>query len=159
MKRCCSQPGLLLFLLGVTAWITPSALACPDADEVRVTVVAIHATDKDDKIDPKLAELAEKLKKKNPKWTGFRMGKQSHESVEVGKKAEFEFCKGQFAVITVRHGADEKNRVGLKVKCPCTGEISYTACCGKWFPVCTGCKAEKGECLIIAVMIEPCKDK
>ena len=59
----------------------------------------------------------------------------------------------------VRQGADDENKVCLKVKLPCTGEYCYKTCCGKFFPIATCHKTKKGECLFIAVMVEPCKGK
>lgn len=159
MKRSCSQPGLLLGLLTLMLCAAPLARACGDDDDVRVTVVAIHASESDTKIDHKLTELAKVIQKKYPQFTGFRLGKMNRDTVDVGKEKEFDLGDKKTVIVTVKHGCDEKDQVGLKVKIPNCGECSYTTCCGKFLPLKTCCKTEKGDCLIIAIMVKPCSGK
>jgi hypothetical protein len=137
----------------------PAARACPDEEEVTVTMVSIVATEKNNKIDPKLKELAERIKAKKPNLTGFRIDTQCCESIPVGKAMEVKMVDNQKATVTVRQAADEKNQVRLTVKAPCVGEIRYTTCCGKFFPIVTCYKCKDGDCLIVAVMVKPCKGK
>jgi hypothetical protein len=160
MKRNCSQPGLLLGLLTLILCPAPLALACGDDEELRVTVVAIYASEKDTKIDGKLTELAKVIRKKYPEFKGFQLGKLKRDDVVVGKERKFDLGDKQSAVVTVTHGCDEKDQVGLKVKVPCCfGECEYTTCCGKFLPLKTCHKTDKGECLIVAIMVKPCQGK
>jgi hypothetical protein len=139
---------------------TADARACP-GDEVQVTVVSVLATDKDDKVDKKLVQLADCIRAKKPELTGFRIGQQSREPVELGKGKEFPFADNdkRKVIVTVRHGADDNNKVGLTIKVPCCAEIDYKICCGKFFPVETCYKTKDGKCLYIAIMVQPCKGK
>ena len=57
----------------------------------------------------------------------------------------------------MRHGADSKNRVGLTMKAPLQGEIQYTTCCGKFFPIVTRYQTKDKEVLILAIRVQPCK--
>jgi hypothetical protein len=138
----------------------PSSPPCGDDDEVSVTVVAIYASEKDTTIDRKLTELAKVIRKKYPEFKGFRFGKLKRDAVDVGKEKKFDLGDKQSAVVTVTHGCDEKDQVGLKVKVPCCfGECEYTTCCGKFLPLKTCHKTDKGECLIVAIMVKPCHGK
>jgi hypothetical protein len=144
----------LVIALGVAG----RSRACP-GEEVQVTVVSILATEKNDKVDKKLTELAKRIQERRPKLTGFRIDSQCCESIAVGAAKEFEFVEKQKAIVTVRRAADENNQVKLKVELPCIGKVCYTTCCGKFFPMMTCYKTGKDECLIIAVMVRPCKEK
>jgi hypothetical protein len=148
-------------LLPVAALLVaaPLCIACPGDDDVRVTVVSILATTKDNKVDPRLEGVAKKIKEKKPELTGFRVGTQNCESCVVGKSKEFKLVDNEKAVVIVKNGADPKNQVSLRVKVPCVGEICYTTCCGKYFPIITCYTTKKGECLIVAIMVKPCHGK
>jgi hypothetical protein len=159
MKRSCSQPGLLLGLLTVILCAAPPARACGDDDEVRVTVITIYASEKDTKIDSQLTVLAKAIQKKYPEFKGFRLGKVTRESVDVGTGKEFDLGGKETAIVTVTQGCDEKDQVKLKVKMPRCGEFSYTTCCGKFFPLKTCCKTKDGDCLIVGIMVKPCSGK
>jgi hypothetical protein len=159
MRPYYSQPGILLLPLVVIFAAAGSAPACP-GDEVQVTVVSILATEKNDKVDTKLAELAKKIKERRPELKGFKIDTQCCESISVGKDKQFVFADKQKAVVTVRQAADKNNQVKLQVELPCIGKVCYTTCCGKFFPMMTCYKTkDKGECLIIAVMVRPCNEK
>ena len=160
MRPISLHPGLCLLALAVVAGVPANARACPD-EEVHVTVVSILATDKDKKIDKKLASLAKCIQAKKPELTGFTIGTQSCTSIEVGKAKEFEFAENdkRKVIVTVRHGCDEEKKVGLTIKVPCCAEIDYKTCCGKFFPVETCYKTKDGKCVFIAVMVQPCKGK
>jgi hypothetical protein len=142
----------LVVVLGATS----SVQACP-GDEVQVTVVSILATTENNNVDKKLTELAKKVKERRPELKGFKIDTQCCESISVNCAKEFSFVEKQKAIVTVRQAADERNQVRLKVELPCIGKVCYTTCCGKYFPMMTCYKTAKGECLIIAVMVKPCK--
>lgn len=147
----------LTLLAGVLA--TPSIRAACPMEEIRVTVLVVVATDKDKIIDPALKCLADEVRKKKPHLTGFQQDHQIGKSVAVGKEEVFELIEKQSAVITVKHGPNFKNWVCLKVKSPGVGEITYTAICGKYFPLVTEYKTKDQKTLILAICIEPCKPK
>lgn len=132
------------------------AHACPD-DKVKITVVAVLATDKNKEVDPRLADLAEKVQKKHPRLTGFRIAQTTRKSLEIGKEYLCPLVDKESVAVTIAHGADKNNRVELTVKAPQMGQIGYTGCCGKYLPIWTDYKTEKQESLIIAIMVEPCK--
>jgi hypothetical protein len=151
---------MLLLPIAVALCATAIARACPWDEEVQVTVVSILATEKNTKVDKELVGLAKKIQERKPNLTGFKIDTQSRETLLVGKEREFQFVDKQKAFVTVRAGADADNKVRLKVKLPCLGEVCYTTCCGKFFPIATCYKTKKnGDCLIIAVMVEPCTEK
>jgi hypothetical protein len=147
----------LFILLMMTALFAPFSLAF--AEEVRVVVVEILASDRHANVDKDLKCIAEEVQKKEPTLTGFRQGRMTCKAVTVGAAEKFPLAEGQSATVTVQHGADKNNRVGLKVKPPLIGEITYTTCCGKYFPIVTRYQTKEGERLIVAIMVKPCKDK
>jgi hypothetical protein len=154
----------LILLVPLALLLSPSrtALACGDEEEVQVTVVSILATDKDNTVDKKLKELAARIQKERPqlKLTGFRIDRQTKATLVVKQtQHEFEFIDKQTAVVSVCQGPDANNKVQLKVKLKCGSGMCYTTCCGKFMPICTCYKTAKGESLLIAVMVEPCKGK
>lgn len=159
MRPYYSQPGMFLLPLVVALGATGSVRACP-GDEVQVTVVSILAKkDANDNVPEKLAELAKRIKERRPDLNSFRIDTQCCEKIAVDQPKEFKFVENKKAVVTVRQAADANNQVKLKVELPCVGKVCYTTCCGKFFPMMTCHKTEKGEWLIVAVMVKPCKGK
>ena len=147
----------VLWILGITAGFASATLASR-AEEVRVTVVVILATDRNDEVDCELESIAEQVQKKYPHLTGFHLEEISRKSLTVGKKEKFPLIDEQTALVLVRHGADSNNRVGLTVKAPLQGEIQYTTCCGKFLPIVTRYQTkEDKERLILAIRVQPCK--
>jgi hypothetical protein len=138
----------------------PAAAPCADdPDKVKVSVVTILATDKDSKVDPKLADLAREVQKVEPKLTGFRLANSTCKSLAVGDKDDFDLVADQTAAVTVEHGADKDDRVQLKVTPPMMGAITYETACGKFLPVVTSYRTKSGDVLIIAVCVQPCNGK
>lgn len=151
--KCCG--GALLVLALVSA-------APPQADQkhtVDVALVAILATDKNDTIDPKLACIAQQVRKTHKELTGFRMSTITSKTLTIGSKNLFEVIGSQKVGVTVQHGADEKNRVEVKVTPPGMGEITYDTCCGKFLPIVTEVRTKGNELLILALCIRPCHEK
>lgn len=128
-------------------------------ETVEVAVIAILATDSNDKIDRKLSCIAREVRKKNKELTGFRLSRMTRKSLTVGDKTNFEVIAEQKVAVTVVHGADEKDRVQVKVAPPGMGEITYDTCCGKFLPIVTEFRTKDKELLIIAVCIKPCHEK
>ena len=151
--------GVMLLCLFL---VSPAATLCqnaPKQDEVRVSVVAILASEGGKNIDPRVACIAREVRKLHPRLTGFRMAKMTCQSVAVGRTEDFTLVADQHAAVTVLKAACKDNRVQLKVTPPTLGEITYTTCCGKFFPLVTGYKTKNEERLIVAVRVQPCKGK
>ncbi len=130
-----------------------------EKETVRVSVLAILATERDDKVDPKLACIAKEIRKTYPKLTGFQIGKMTRRSLAIGARETFELVGDQKAVVAVQHGADDQNRVEVKIAPPQMGEITYDTCCGKFFPIVTPFRTKEHDLLILAVRVQPCHDK
>jgi hypothetical protein len=129
------------------------------ADPVRVSVVIILATDKNADVPKDLECLAREMKKKDPKWTGFRKEKVICESVAVGATEKVELIDGLSVEITVEQGPTKDQWARLKVSPPTLGDITYEAACGKFLPLITKHKTKNDELLIIAVRVQGCKEK
>jgi hypothetical protein len=126
-------------------------------DKVKVTVVAILANNRDNVIDQRLKCIAKEVQKVEPQLTGFQMGQITCKSLTVGKAAKVTLVDLEAAEIVVQHGADQDDRVSLKVKAPQMGEIEYTSSCGKFFPIVTRYQTKDKDRLIIAIMVRPCR--
>jgi hypothetical protein len=134
-------------------------VACPArAEEVKVTVLAIFATDKNSSIDAELKEIAERVQKQEPKLTGFRQGRQSSKSLVVGDGSKEAFTLIEDQVVTVAvEAVMKKDRIRMTIKPPTLGEITYSTSCEKFFPIVTRYVTKDKERLIIAIMVEQCK--
>lgn len=144
--------GIVLPLISLLGGATPGR-----AQEVRVTVVVILATDRNTSVDGELECIAKEIRKKEPSLTGFRLGEITRKSLTVGKKETFQLVDDRVATVLVRHGANEKNRVGLTIKPPNMGEVTYSTCCGKFFPIVTRYQTKDRDRLILAIRVQPCK--
>lgn len=150
----------LLALLGLAVGLLNPAPAARAADEeVRVTLVAILATDRDQVVDDKLRDIAGEFRKKYPWWTGFRLGIMTCKAVVVGKRETFELVDGQVATVLILHGADKDDRVCLKIKAPRMGELTYSTACTKFFPIMTRYQTKDKDHLLIAIAVNPCHGK
>lgn len=147
--------GMALVLLGLSANADAAR-----ADERSVTVVAVLATDRNDTIDPKVQGIAEEVKKLEPSLTGFRLVRTTNKPVGVGRKESFplvdaEMLAVQLLQIEPAKDKDKDERIRLAVKAPMTGEITYSTCCGKFFPILTRYLTKDNDRLIVAVMVKP----
>jgi hypothetical protein len=150
----CGGAGRWALALGVVL----AAGAAAAAEEVRVCVIAIVATERNDKVDPKLTCIAREVQKKNPKLKGFTFTDLGCKSVTVGEPKEFKLPGDEVATITVRRAADEHNRVRLEVKPPRMKRISYETICGKFLAIMTPVHTGDGDVVILAVRVTPCHD-
>jgi len=145
---------------GLVALLTAAA---PDAraDErpIKVTVIAILASEKNTKIDKELKALAVELKKKYPEFKGFVLERTACESMKIGEKKSFQVFDKSEVVVELKDKNDKDNKVTLTITPPTLGDVTYTTCCGKFFPVTTGETTKSGERLIVAVMVKPCDGK
>ena len=147
------------YVLGFLAVAVGGLPASPAAAEekVKVTVVAILATTRDQIVDPKLECIAREVQKSEPRLTGFHLARTTQMSLAVGSSDKFPLVDKEVAEVTVEHGADKENRVSLKVKPSRCGEIVYTSTCGKFFPIVTRYRTKDKDRLIVAIMVKPCK--
>jgi hypothetical protein len=159
MSPSCVLGALALLLLPSDPAGAGAPCAGVQKQEVRVTVLTILATERNAKVDGCVECIAREVQKKYPKLTGFHRGPMSRKPILVGQKGTFDLVAGQVAVVTVGHGADESNRVELKVAPPQMGEITYETCCGKFFPIVTHFRTNQNDLLIIAVRVQPCHGK
>ncbi|MFO0879881.1 MAG: hypothetical protein U0840_21245 [Gemmataceae bacterium] len=147
----CLPLGLLLLV----SWVSQ---ACPDEKprKVRVTVLVMVASEKDEKTDKKLEEIAREVRKTHPRFKGFKMVSLSDKSLAVGESDKFDLVEDQQAAITVLRTADKFDRVRLKVGPPMMGEITYSTPCGKFLPILTPYRTKGNETVLMAVRVKPC---
>ncbi|HLJ93274.1 MAG TPA: hypothetical protein VKU02_08800 [Gemmataceae bacterium] len=150
-----SLPAWLGFVVAASGLL--SAAARGHAEEVKITIVVILASDRNHVVDRELQGIADEVRKCYPHLTGFRLGQITQKSLPVGKSEKFALVEDEVATVLVRHAADSKNRVGLTVKAPLQGEIQYSTCCGKFFPIVTRYQTKAKELLILAIRVQPCK--
>ncbi len=131
-------------------------ILCPAEDSVRVTVVVVLATSENDVIDPKLADLAKEVQKRDPKLTGFKLMTTEGKSIPVGESHKFELVEKQELKVKVEKPKDGNGRISLTIKPPGLENITYGCTCDKFFPVVTPHRTKAGEVLIVAVMAKPC---
>ena len=146
-----------------TAKLIAVALAaggpCDGSKPVRVTVVAVLASTTTTHVDAKLEALAREVRKREPGLTGFRVAAAFQKSVPVGKGHTFELPDKQTLKVRIDRPKGKDGRVGLTIRPPGLGEITYTCACDKFFPVVTPHTTADGERLIVVVMARPCNGK
>jgi hypothetical protein len=131
----------------------------PETKQTCVTILVILASEKSDKVDPRVKCIADEIRKRNPQLKGFRLGSMSKQSVAVDQIATFPVGEGQTAQVVVKKASCPKGWVELAVIAPSQGEIVYSTVCGKFLPIITRCQTRKQERLILAVRVQPCKMK
>ena len=143
-------PALGAALLAGLLLPVPTSSGCDDKPlnkgEVRVSVVAILASQTCTEIDWRLQCIAREVQKVHPelKLKGFRLAKMTCKPVPVRGSETFELAVDQTAAITVLRPANKENKVQLKVTPPTLGEITYTVTCGKFFPIVTNYQTKNG---------------
>lgn len=151
--------GTCVFVaLGLVAVLPQPVTPCADDDknEIKVSVVAILASEQQTKIDPRLEGVAKEIQKLHPQLKGFRLAKMTCKSIPVNTAESFELVGDQSASITILSPADKKDLVRLKITPPTLGEITYKTTCGKFFPIVTRHQTANNESLIVAVRVQPC---
>src|SRR5437660_254494 len=78
--------GFVLVIIGVAGASPPAE---PPPKRVKVTVVTILATDKNQEVDARLKGIAEEVRKMNPQLKGFKLVSMASKSLGVNDKAEF----------------------------------------------------------------------
>lgn len=147
----------ILLLTSVSGLMGMAPCGSAEDVKVKVTVAVILATDRDNVVDGDVKCIAEEVQKKYPNLTSFRLERITRKSLPVGTGEKFALVDNKLATVLVRHAADSKNWIGLTVKAPLQGEIQYTTCCGKFFPIVTRYQTKDKELLIIAIRVQPCK--
>jgi hypothetical protein len=154
---------LRYLMLGAVALVVlaaePTAPPQPPPPEVKICVLAILATDKNDTIDKRVECIAREVQKVDPKLTGFQVHKMMSKSVALGGKVDFNVIDDEIVGVAVDHGLDKDSRVQVKVEPPTLGEITYETCCGKFLPLITRYQTKDKQLLIIAVRVQTCQGK
>ena len=130
-----------------------------DDQPVRVTVVVVLASASHAEVNPKLATLAQEVRKRHEKLTGFRLHATTQKSIPVGESHTFALADGKTMKVTIDTPKDKSGRIGLTLDAPGLGEIQYTCVCDKFLPVITPHVTKQGERLVIAVLAKPCTGK
>ena len=128
------------------------------AEDVRVTVIAIMASDRNTDVDPKLKEVAKEVQKREPSLTSFRLEKTEVRNINVGQKESIALFanNGHSTDVKLVAKDDSKKKVTVEVKPPMIGAITYATVYDKFFPIVTRAVVN-GERLIVAVMVKPAK--
>jgi len=148
------RPGLIAL-----AALWAAGAAARAEEPVKVTVVAVLASDKHTRIDPKLQDLAREVQKKDPTLTGFKVGRVTSLPLKVGQKETFGLTDDASVEVTVLQPEGKEQKPRLAIKTPQVGEVVYETCCGKFFPIFTRYRTDKQEHVIMAVMVKPCAKK
>jgi hypothetical protein len=152
MRRTSPSFRHLGLLACLAVFPAPAAL---HAEDVRVTVVAIHATDRDKVVDEDLRAIADKVQKSNPQLTGFRKGRITALKLGVGGKEEaFPLADNESVTVKVDDIIRDKKLVQVTANPPTLKAITYTAPFAKFFPIVTGYETRAKERLIVAIMVE-----
>jgi hypothetical protein len=146
--------ALLAALVGLLAQ------AAVRAEERTITVLAVLATDRNTHIDQKVQCIAEEVQKLEPSLTGFRLARITNKAVTVGKRDSFPLVDDQSLGVLLEKvdaKANMEERYRLTVKPPQAGDITYSCCSSKFFPILTRYHTKDNERLIIAIMVKPAK--
>ncbi len=129
----------------------------PPQDEIKVSVVAILAHNRDKIVDPRLKCLADEITKAVPQFTGFQMGKMTCKAVAVGVREKFELVDEEVAFLTVLHTDKKEKLIQIKLTPPQMGDVTYETTCGGFFTIITKYRTKNKEWLIVAVRVRPCQ--
>src|SRR5262249_61787838 len=88
--------GIAAIIVLAGPWLTAVRA---DEDKIEITVLAILASDKTNKIDPKLTEVAKEIQKKEPALVGFSVERVTKKSIKIGDKATFPLVDEKEVVI------------------------------------------------------------
>jgi hypothetical protein len=153
-----SAPRLAGLLLLMTCVADTQPMA-HKPKRVKVTMVTILATERNNEVDARLKDIAAELRKMNPQLKGFKLVSMENKSLSVDEKAVFPLVDEQVAKVVIHRAADENNRIILAVTPPRQGELTWSSACGKFLPIVTRYQTEQKERLILAVRVQPCNGK
>jgi hypothetical protein len=135
------------------ALLALSAAPATQSEEPHVTVAAILATERDEPVDDKLKAIAEEVRKHEPDLKGFRLKRTTCKTVPVGNTESFMLVDDETLSVKVSEVAAKEGRFYLVVKPPLVGEITYSTCPDKYFPIVTRYQTKDKDRLIIAIMV------
>jgi hypothetical protein len=134
--------------------------ACPQpSDEIEVKVLAILASEHNKEVNPKLAEFAKQVQKKEPGLIGFKLDRSTAEKLKLGETKKFRLSGDEVVEVTVNKERNEQGRITLTIKPPKMNQITYECVCDKFFSMATDHSEGKGKDktqLFIAIMAKPC---
>lgn len=145
-------------LLGA-ALLSVAAPVRAEDNNIKVTIVAVTASKRHQKTDPRLKELAVELKKKNPIWTGFNVERTICASIQVGGKETVKIMDDYSVTVSIKGRDPDTGCISFVVKPDTLDEFAYTCCCNKFFPVITRYDTKDKDRLVIAIMAKPCMKK
>ncbi|HZZ82497.1 MAG TPA: hypothetical protein VFE62_28620 [Gemmataceae bacterium] len=128
-----------------------------EKDPVKVTLVVILASEEGNHVDKRLKAVATEIQKLHPHLKSFSIKSQEQRSLKPNEKVSLMCAEKRKVDMVINHGADKDNRVSLKIKPPQMSELEYQSVCGKFLPIVTPCKTAKGETIILAIRVEPCR--
>jgi hypothetical protein len=144
-------------LLLINSVIAPCP--APKDEPIKVVVLVILGTDKNNDVNERLKEIAPKLQEKDKTLTGFELHKVVDHSIKMGDSKQIDLCTKMKLSVTVNEKTDDAGHVTLTIKLPKLDEITYDCTCGKFFPILTNCYTPDNKRLIVAIMAKPCKKK
>ncbi len=148
------QAALTLVILLAVA----SLLWGAEPQAIKVSVLAILASDRNKNIAPELKNIAEEIQQLNPNLTSFRVTRMICKSIKIGASDTFDLGNDQIATVAI-DGKDAQGCVQLHVTPPLMNKITYSTTCGKFLPFVTRYETKKKELLIFAVRVQPCPGK
>ena len=143
--------GLLIVFL-----LTLANSASQGMEPVRVTVVVVYASAEKSDTDPRLADLAREIQKREPEYTHFKLVQTLQKSIPVGGTHIYALADKQTLKVTVERARDKHDRICLSIEPPGLGGITYTCVCNKFLPVITPYLTNSGQRMILAIMAKPC---
>ena len=143
-------------ILGFATFALLAFPAASRAEDIKVCVVAVLATEKNATVDKRLADLAKEVQLINPKLTGFKVHRSSSEFLSIDETKTFDLADGQTVDVTVNKKKGDKNSITLTIAPPKLGAITYSCACDKFVVVATQHFTKDKEQLFIAVMAKPC---
>jgi hypothetical protein len=147
MYHLCTRTLFGFLLVAAPTWA---------GDDIKVCVVAILVSDKNNVVDERLVDFAKEVQKLKPHLTGFKVGNSSSESIPMGETKVFRLVDKQTIEVTVNSTVDENGRIVLTIKPPNLNQITYTCTCNRYFSMATQYYTKDKEQLFIAVMGKPC---
>jgi hypothetical protein len=142
--------------------LIPTHAPCPPAgkdDPIKVVVLVILGTDKNNNVNERLKEIAPELKKNDETLTGFELKTTLRHSIKMGESKLIDLIGNTNMKVTINEKTDDAGHVTVTIKLPKLDEITYGCTCGMYFPILTNCYTADNKRIIIAVMAKPCKKK
>ncbi len=140
-----------------------SIACCPDVPKtdppkkIKVRVVVFAASTKDPHTDEALKDIGAHIRKRKPRFKGFRMIAVRCESLGLKKPTRFPLWKKKALHITILSGPDSDDKVRLSARpCCCKKAITFSCVCGKFVPFMTRDSIDKHTTLMFAVEVKSC---